>query len=179
MSGSDLIAGLPVRQVAYFVQDVRAAAAAHATLFGSGPFFVADHIPLRRADHRGTPGTLDHSSAYGQWGVLMVEFVQQNDDGPSVFRDLYPDGGEGLHHLAIIVDDLAAARGQFEAAGIGCALHAEMMDGFTFLMMDAVKRYGHFIELYEGGARLTGFYDFVAKAARGWDGRDPVRDVRL
>lgn len=169
----------PIRQIAYFVQNVRAAAARHSALYGSGPYFVADHIALRRADYRGTPGALDHSSAYGQWGEVMVEFVQQNDDGPSVFRDLYPDGGEGMHHIALIVDDLAEARGRFEADGLTCALHAEMMDGFTFLMMDGVARYGHFIELYEGTPQLAGFYDFVAQAARNWDGRDPVRAISL
>lgn len=174
-----MIAGHPIRQIAYFVNDVRAAAARHSALYGSGPFFVAEHIQVRRADYRGAPGQLDHSSAYGQWGPLMVEFVQQNDPGASVFRDMYPNGEEGMHHVALIVDDLAAARARFEEAGMACALHAEMMDGFTFLMMDAVKQYGHFIELYEGVASLTGFYDYVARQAAKFDGTDPVRDIKL
>lgn len=167
----------PVRQIAYFVADVRAAAERHAALYGSGPFFVAEHIPLRRAVHRGTEGNLDHSSAYGQWGDVMIEFVQQNDHGPSVFRDIYPDGGEGLHHIALIVDDLAVAQARFEAAAMPVALHAEMLDGFTFLMMDAVAQHGHFIELYEGVPTLTGFYDMVRAAAQGFDGRDVIRDI--
>lgn len=167
----------PVRQIAYFVRDVRAAAVRHAALFGSGPFFVAEHIPLRRADHRGVPGTLDHSSAYGQWGEVMIEFVQQNDAGPSVFRDLYPDGGEGMHHVALIVPDLTAARARFAADGLEVALHAEMMDGFTFLMIDAVERFGHFIELYEATPTLTGFYDLVRDASDGFDGQAPIREI--
>lgn len=171
--------GDAVRQIAYFVPDVRIAAARHAALFGSGPYFVADHVALRRAEHRGVAGVLDHSSAYGQWGALMIEFVQQNDAGPSVFRELYPDGGEGLHHVALIVDDLAAARARFEREGMPLALHAEMADGFTFLMMDVVARHGHFVELYEGTPALTGFYAMVREAARGWDGRDPVRTIAL
>jgi hypothetical protein len=167
----------PVRQIAYFVADVRVAAERHAALYGSGPFFVAEHIALRRAVYRGVEGVLDHSSAYGQWGDVMIEFVQQNDPGPSVFRELYPDGGEGMHHVALIVDDLAAARARFEAAGMPVALHAEMMDGFTFLMMDAVAQYGHFVELYEGVPTLTGFYDTVRAAAQGFDGRNVIRDI--
>lgn len=167
----------PVRQIAYFVADVRAAAERHAALYGSGPFFVAEHIQLRRASYRGVEGVLDHSSAYGQWGEVMIEFVQQNDPGPSVFRDMYPTGGEGLHHVALIVDDLAVARARFEVAGMSCALHAEMVDGFTFLMMDAVNQYGHFVELYEGVPTLTGFYDNVRGAAQGFDGRDVIRDI--
>lgn len=167
----------PIRQIAYFVQDVRVAAERHSALYGSGPYFVAEHIALRRAVHRGVEGVLDHSSAYGQWGELMIEFVQQNDPGPSVFREMYPDGREGMHHVALIVDDLAVARARFEDAGMPVALHAEMMDGFTFLMMDAVARYGHFVELYEGAPVLTGFYDMVRETARGFDGRDVIREI--
>ena len=177
MTAGTAIAGLPVRQIAYFVADVRAAAAAHSATFGSGPYFVAEHIALRLSLHRGQAAPLDHSSAYGQWGGVMIEFVQQNNDGPSVFRDLYPDGGEGLHHVALFVDDLAAARAHFEEQGFPTALYAEMNDGFAFAMMDAVARYGHFIELYEGVPQLTGFYDLVRAAHEGWDGQDVIREI--
>jgi len=174
-----MIPGLPIRQVAYFVQDVWAAAAAHAAAFGSGPYFVAENIPLRRCLHRGVEAHLDHSSAYGQWGELMVEFVQQNNPGPSAFRDMFGAGQEGFHHVAIIVDDLDAARARMETAGFPAALEAEMNDGFRFLMMDAVERHGHMIELYEGVPALIRFYAFVKKAAVGWDGTDPVRSISL
>lgn len=169
----------PIRQIAYFASDVRAAAERHSELYGSGPYFVADNIPLAKAIYRGTETTLDHSSAYGQWGELMVEFVQQNNPGPSVFRDLYPDGEEGIHHVAIIVDDLVTARTAFQKADMAVALHAEMMDGFVFEMIDAVKHCGHFIELYESVPTLTGFYDMVRDSSIGFDGRDPVRSISI
>jgi catechol 2,3-dioxygenase-like lactoylglutathione lyase family enzyme len=174
-----MLARYPVRQIAYVVDDVRAAALAHHRLYGSGPFFVADHIPVRLALHRGREGRFDHSSAYGQWGNQMIEFMCQHDDAPSAVRDLYAPGEEGFHHVAIIVDDLARARADFAAEGFVEALYAEMNDGFAFVMMDAVARYGHMIELYEGVPALTGFYDFVADAARGFDGSDPVRTISM
>jgi hypothetical protein len=96
MSRHEPLLRRPIRQVAYFVPDVAAAATRHMTLFGSGPFFVAEHIPLRLCRHRGRPAELDHTAAYGQWGDQMIEFVQQNNPGPSVFRDLYPDGGRAF-----------------------------------------------------------------------------------
>lgn len=170
---------LPIRQIAYFVPDVRVAAERHSALYGSGPYFVADHIPLRLSLHRGREAPLDHSSAYGQWGELMIEFVQQNNPGPSVFRDLYGEGEQGLHHVALIVDSLPAARAHFEAEGMETALYAEMMDGFPFAMMDATARYGHMIELYQGIPVLTGFYDMVREAGRNFDGRDVIRTISL
>ena len=169
----------PVRQIAYFVHDVRAAALAHAATFGSGPFFVAEHIPLRSCLHRGRPVELDHSSAYGQWGAVMIEFVQQNNAGPSAFRDMFGEDREGLHHVALIVDDLKESQATLEAAGFPTALDAEMNDGFRFLMMDAVARHGHMIELYRGTPELIGFYDFVRDAAASFDGSDPVRTIRF
>jgi hypothetical protein len=178
---------LPLRQIAYFVADVRAAALKHHRRFGSGPFFVADHIPLRRSLHRGVERPLDHSSAYGQWGGVMIEFVQQNNPGPSAFHDLYPPGGGrfGLHHLAIFVDDIHAAVARFNGADRATeadrapALYAEMNDGFAFAMIDLTAETGHMLELYEPKPQLTGFYDFVARAADGFDGDDPVRTISM
>lgn len=169
--------GYPIRQIAYMVNDVRSAALAHHRTFGSGPYFVAEHILLRTCLHHGRPAELDHSSAYGQWGGLMIEFVQQNNDGPSALRDLYAPGEEGLHHIALIVDDLTASRAHFARQGFGEALYAEMADGFPFVMVDASARHGHMIELYEGAPVLTAFYDMVRKAAEGFDGHEPIRPI--
>jgi hypothetical protein len=155
----------PIRQIAYFVPDVRTAAIGHHERFGSGPFFVADHIPLRRAVHRGVERELDHSSAYGQWGELMIEFVQQNNPGPSPFRDMYPDGGSGIHHVALFVEDVDAELERFAAKGQETALRAEMMDGFVFAFVDTAATLGHMVELYAPLPQLIGFYEMVRAAA--------------
>jgi catechol 2,3-dioxygenase-like lactoylglutathione lyase family enzyme len=172
---------LPIRQIAYFVPDARAAALAHHRLHGSGPYFVAGNIPLRLSLHRDVPRPLDHTSAYGQWGGVMIEFVQQNNPGPSAFHDVYPEGSgrQGVHHVALFVDDLAAAIASFNGEGHETALYAEMADGFAFAMIDTVALHGHMLELYEPRPELTGFYDYVARKAEGFDGRDPVRTIRL
>jgi catechol 2,3-dioxygenase-like lactoylglutathione lyase family enzyme len=173
--------GQPVRQIAYFVPDVRAAALAHAKAFGSGPYFVADNIPLATTLHRGREAVFDHSSAYGQWGEMMVEFMQQNNPGPSVLHDMYPEGSgrQGLHHLAILVDNLDRAEKALNDAGFPTALRASMTDGFTFLMIDTVAVLGHMIELYEKAPRMIGFYDFVRDAAKDFDGKDIIRNITV
>lgn len=167
----------PVRQIAYFVEDIKAAAMAHHQQFGSGPFFIADNIPLGLSLHRGTDRPLDHSSAYGQWGAMMIEFVQQNNSGPSVFRDMFPqDSGQfGLHHLAVIVDDLPVAISEQNRLGFETALYAETETGLAFAMVDMVNPYGHMLELYAASPALTGFYDMVADAAKTFDGKNPIR----
>ena len=168
---------LPLRQVAYFVADVREAAAAHSRRFGSGPFYVVDHVALARSEHRGVHQPLDHSSAYGQWGEVMIEFAMQHNSDPSAFHDLYPPGSErfGLHHAALFVDDLASTIADFTDDGMPLAQYAVTETGTAFAFIDAVARYGHMIELYEPSAGLTGFYAMVAAGADNWDGSDPIR----
>lgn len=173
---------LPIRQVAYFCADVRAAARAHHAAYGSGPFFVADNIPVVRCVHRGIERVHDHSSAYGQWGEVMVEFVQQNNAGPSPFHDMYPEGSGryGLHHVAVFVDNVDAALAEFAAQGSPTAMRAEMADGFVYAFADTSAALGHMTELYSPRPSLLSFYAMVADAAReGAPPRDLITTIRL
>lgn len=169
------VLGPPV-QIAYAVPDAVAAAERWAATTGAGPFFVNEHIPLTDVTYRGEPSTFDHSSAYGQWGSVMVELVQDHGTAPSPVRELFaPDVG-GLHHLAFIVDDVDAELDALVAAGHEVAMSATTGGGnMRFHFVDALATHGHFFELYPPTPGLRGFYAMVANAADGWDGTDPVR----
>jgi len=166
--------GAPV-QIAYAVPDVVAAAEQWAHDFGAGPFFVRHHIELIDVVHRGRPATFDHSSAYGQWGSVMVELVQDHTVGPSVVSDVFPAGASGLHHLAYFVDDMDATVRTLVGRGHELAMSARTTGGSAFHFVDALATHGHFFELYLPTDRLLRFYADVASAAHGWDGSDPVR----
>ncbi|MFO6446413.1 VOC family protein [Erythrobacter sp. NE805] len=170
---------LPVRQLAYKVETLEAAALAHHRAFGSGPFFVLRHVALASSRHRGVERPFDHSSAYGQWGSVMVELVVQHNPDPSALHDMFPhgSGSEGLHHAALFVDDLEAAIARFAAEGAPLAQLSVTQTGTAFAFVDARASLGHMLELYEPTPQLTGFYDFVAAAAEGWDGSDPIREL--
>ena len=171
--------GLPVRQLAYKVNDLEVAAAAHHRAFGSGPFFVLRHVALASSQHRGVERAFDHSSAYGQWGSVMVELVVQHNPDPSALHDMFPfgSGKEGLHHAALFVADLDAAIERFAAGGAPLAQLSVTQTGTAFAFVDTRASLGHMLELYEPTAQLAGFYDFVADAAKGWDGRDLLREL--
>ena len=163
---SDPLQTLPIRQIAYFVPDIRAAATAHRATFGSGPFLIVDHVATPIVRYRGKPGALDHGSAYGQWGDIMVEFVTQHDDSPSAFHDMYPRGSGryGMHHVAIWVDDLHTAIERFAALGQECALYAETA-AMPYAMVDATATLGHMVELYEPRPVLMDFYRRIRELA--------------
>jgi catechol 2,3-dioxygenase-like lactoylglutathione lyase family enzyme len=166
--------GPPV-QIAYAVPDVQSAARSWAERVGAGPFFVREHIPLLDVLIRGRPGTFDHSSAYGQWGAVMVELVEDHGDGPSPVRDLFPGGGSGLHHLAFFVEDVDQAVATLLTQGHELAMSARTASGLAFCFVDTSPALGHMVELYEPVPALRAFYAMVRAAADGWDGADPVR----
>lgn len=169
-SSSRSLLGAPV-QIAYAVTDVRAAAAARATATGAGPFVVFDHIPVPHARVRGDDAAFDHSSAYGQWGSVMVELVEEHT--PPLVAP-----GSGVHHLAFRVESLDEAMAWCVQRGWPELLWAATATGQEFAFMDARADLGHLVELYEPSERLLAFYARVAALAEDWDGSDPVRAAR-
>jgi len=170
---------LPVRQLAYKVNDLEAAAATHHRAFGSGPFFVLRHIALAASHHRGVERPFDHSSAYGQWGSVMVELVVQHNADDSALHEMFPwgSGREGLHHAALFADDLDTEIARFAAEGAPLAQLSVTTGGTAFAFVDTRASLGHMLELYEPTPQLTGFYDFVANAAKVWDGTNLIREL--
>jgi catechol 2,3-dioxygenase-like lactoylglutathione lyase family enzyme len=167
--------GNPV-QIAYAVPDARAAAARWAAATGAGPFLVRPHIELASVRYRDRAATFDHTSAYGQWGPVMLELIEVHSTAPNIVSDVLGDRPTGLHHLAFWVDDLDRVVAALAARGHLEAMRATTAGGVMFVFVDAVEHLGHMIELYRPDERLRRFYADVAAAADGWDGSDPVRE---
>ena len=169
---------LDIVQVAYHVTDIRRAARDMAARFGTGPFFVNENIELTWGEHRGEPTNFVHSSAYGQWGHLMVEFFRQEDDSTHTpYREMYAAGQEGLHHTAMMVPDMEAAFDYFEGNGMPVITRCGLRDGHSvdFAFIDARSTLGHMIEIYPRSEAVLAFYRHVRDAAAGWAGEEPVR----
>jgi hypothetical protein len=158
-------------QLAYFVEDIFAAAENWASTFGAGPFLVMEHIPLENVVYRGEPGMLDHSSAYGQYGSLMLELVQQNGSDPSAFMDMYTPGAYGIHHTARFAPDLDADIALYRERGHATAMRASAGE-LDFAFIDTRATLGHMTELYQDCDMIRGFYQLVAEAAHNWDRKE-------
>ena len=164
-------------QIAYFVNDIYAAARKMAETLGAGPFFVIDRIELDWGIHRGEPCQFLHSSAYGQWGEVMMELVQQDHEGPSPFRDMFAPGQEGLHHTACFVDSLDETLDQYAQQGYPTAARAMSKLGTEFAFIDTRALMGHMLEVYVADKTLAGFYDSVKTASHHWTGDDVIRKM--
>lgn len=154
-------------QIAYPVTDVVTAAAEFHSRTGAGPFFVLQHIPLADSRVHGEPAPFDHSSAYGQWGEVMVELVEEHT--PPLVTP-----GSGLHHMAFMVPNLENALATCAQRGWQEVLWAATATGQQFAFAHA-SELGHLVEMYEPSQRLLDFYQRIADAAADWDGGDPVR----
>lgn len=167
----------PCVQTAYFVNNCEASAKRMARLVGAGPFFLIEKIQLSKSRYRGEDHKFVHSSAFGQWGNQMVEFVQQDCEGPSPFRDMFGQGQEGLHHLACFVPSLDEACAHYERLETPIVSRSTTLAGQEFAFIDATSSLGHMIEIYEPTKRLEDFYKMVREAAVDWRGDDPVRQI--
>jgi hypothetical protein len=169
------VLGPPV-QIAYAVPDVDAAATRWAADFGAGPFFIRRHIESHDVVYRGRSAVFDHSSAYGQWGSVMVELVQDHGVVPSIVRERFGVQESGLHHMAFVVPNLDAATAHVVSLGFDLAMSARSTNT-RYHFMDTATSLGHMLELYERSDRLQSFYAHVRDAAVGWTGDEPLREL--
>ena len=108
----------------------------------------------------------------------MLELVQQDEEGPSPFRDLYAPGEEGLHHVASFVSSVDETINAYHRKGYPLAARAVTKNGGSeFAFIDTTPQMGHMLEIYERSEALVGFYEFVRKAACDWDRCDPIREL--
>ena len=106
-----ILPGASIVQMAWVVDDLEAAAERLSRTMQVGPFLMIRHISLDDPRHRGTPQRTDFSLCLAQAGDVQVELVQQHDNTPSVYRDVFPDGppgGMAFHHVAVVVPDVFA-----------------------------------------------------------------------
>jgi len=169
---------LRIVQNAYFVQDLDEAIARWHGTFGLGPFIVNRHLQLQGSYYRGVPTPLDISAAFVQAGDLQIELLCQHNSEPSAFRDMFADGQEGLHHVAIFPEDYDRLVRGYQARGFNLASEIMVAEGLGAAFIDTREILGHMLEVYRDNGSVQGFYRLVADAARDWDGCTVSVDIR-
>ena len=166
----------PIVQHAYVVRDLDESIRHWIELVGAGPFFVSRNHVGRELTYRGTPSqTLVHY-AFGQSGDTQVQLIAQDDPGPSIYRDMYPVGEAGLHHIACLVPavDMPREVARFEAAGFAVA--SSLISYVPVAYFDCREDLGYFVELHGLNDEVAEIFDTFRMAHEQWDGvTDPVR----
>src|SRR3954465_10364239 len=113
-----MMLGLPFHHIGYVVPDLEGAAHDAVAAFGAGPFYVAETMGFGGGPFKGEPAVFDHSSAFGQWGPVRIEFTVIHRTEPAELGlTMAPSPGHP-HHVGIIVDSLEDASAQLEADGL-------------------------------------------------------------
>jgi len=164
-----------IMQLAYVPADFDATLKFWIETVGAGPFFALDHVKLDDVKYRGAPVEVDFSMVIGYWGDLQIELIRQHNDVPSIYKAWRDEGREGLHHVCILVDDMAHARAVCADAGASVAQEGKVPNGGEVIYVDTGGGPGTMVEILKPGPGSREFFAMMRDAAKGWDGSDPVR----
>lgn len=163
----------PIHHVGYVVENLRAGVKRFAAAVGAGPFFAMEHIVFDEVTYQGKPAAYDHSSAFGQWGPILLELTEVHDARPAGLRQALARPGEGIGHVAWLADSLEDEVQRLEACGLR-SFHAGRTGPARAVWLDGGPL-GHSVEVLQRRPELLGFYGMVRDAARDWDGSEPLR----
>lgn len=161
-------------QTCWLVPDLAEAIDGWVRTAGVGPFFWFDDVGATEGRHRGQPADFPTSTAAIAYaGDLQIELVCQENDAPGVFRDVFPLGEHGLHHLARICHDYEAERDEMVAQGHEVAFEGTV-GGSRTCWIDTMATLGFMVELLEPSDARDGWFAHMRKTAERWDGGDRI-----
>lgn len=163
----------PVMQIAFVPDDFDAALRHWTHVMGVGPFFLIENIALEALRYRGAPSDCVFTLALAYWGELQVELIRQENDAPSIYRDLR--NGGAMHHVCILTADIDAARAVAEASGCDLLVDAKVGADGAVIYVDSKGYPGGIVEILQPATGSEALFAMIREAARGWDGTDPVR----
>jgi catechol 2,3-dioxygenase-like lactoylglutathione lyase family enzyme len=109
-----------VAQIAILVEDLDKAVENYWQVFGIGPwhFYTYQKPLVREMTYYGEPANYRMRIALSYFGPMRIELIQMlEDSGPNIYQDFVAAHGFGPHHYGLLVEDMAAAIAQAEAAG--------------------------------------------------------------
>ena len=91
-------------QLGYIVPDVDASMRFYAETLKIGPFTCSRGFKAPNGLYRGSRDMPELTIAHAYNGRLFVEFIQQHDTTPSVYKELTDEHGCGLHHFGLAIE---------------------------------------------------------------------------
>ncbi|MGH8218007.1 MAG: VOC family protein [Steroidobacteraceae bacterium] len=162
-------------QIAYVVQDIRAAIREHARRLRIGPWLLLEHFAPTWQKYRGQPTELDASIAISFSGSMMFELIQQHDDVPSVFQEVVARRGYGLHHLAVSTRDFEGDCAKYRAMGYEPVFEAAAEGGLRVAYFDTLATLSAMLEIMDMPPSIESRWASLQTDSINWDGRDPIR----
>lgn len=163
-----------IRQLGYVVRDIEAAMRHWAETLGVGPWFYVEKFAVRDFRYKGAPSPAVFSVALANSGATQLELIQPRDEHPTMYRDFLAGGREGLQHVSTWPVDYDGVLRAALAAGHKVGQSGDTSRG-PFAYFETEARPGTVMEIAALTPTRKRVFDAVEAAARGWDGRDPIR----
>lgn len=138
--------------IGMLVNDIEATKKYYTEKFGVGPWQDFGELQ-ENALYYGKPHKLCYRAAMAPFGELELELIQPTAEG-SVFADDLKAHGEGMHHVAIEVEDIEKTIEECKALGFEIVDYVpmyEMEPGFSlgFIFINSDKIGGMKLELVQ------------------------------
>lgn len=174
-----LLGNRVVSHVSYVVADIERAVQHWHLALGAGPFYIIERMVFDEMWHFGRPCVWDHSAAFGQWGPMVIELQQIFASGPaSLTERLIPGPPPAINHVAYFSSVPEQDSAELAAAGHELFLHAKL-GPVEIRMHDTRAILGQATEIHRHVPFLDDFFGQIARAAEGWDGKNPLRPHRM
>ena len=160
-------------QLGFHVEDVIVAAERWARVFGVGPFSLLPRS-VTSSTYRGRSCRAEIQIAAAQAGPVQIELIQQFDDEPSIYRELFGAEDNGLHQLCTITEHYDARLAQYRAHGYEVVGEVDS-DTHRVAYIDTVADFGWYTEMVASTPSFLRHTARLAELGRTWDGTDPVR----
>jgi hypothetical protein len=165
-----------IRQMGYVVRDIDATMKHWVETLGVGPWYYLERLQVEDFRYFGEPTDPDVSIAIANSGRIQLELIQQRNDAPSMYRDFLNAGREGLQHVSSWPEDYAAVLARAIADGIEVGQSGTTARGdFVYFATEAFP--GTVMEMADLTPTRKRQFDAIERAARDWDGSEPIRTV--
>lgn len=164
---SPVIALGQIKQLGYVTDKIEETANTWVRTFGAGPFYLFPHVQAERILYHGEPVEIDFSVAIGYWQDIQIELIEQHNPVPSIYWEWLEGDMTGIHHMALFVDDMTAARKACRSAG--ASIVQDMLVGEGEGIYVRVPNISHYIEITAPPSSFMKAFEEIKQASVGWD----------
>ena len=174
-------------QLGYVVPDAEASMRFYAQALGIGPFSYSRGFKAPDGWYRGSRDMPRLTMAHAYSGRLFIEFIQQEDDTPSVYKEFIDKYGYGLHHygLAVAPEDYDQTLENFYNLGFEDVFTDTLPGGVRIRYLgpkekSAMEKLRNeagvcYVECVEMTEKEDAHFSAMIEPALNWDGKTLIR----
>lgn len=138
-----------ITQIGIVVRDIEASSRGFAEFFGIPvpAWKMTDGIEKARTRYNGEPTPARAKLAFMRFGGLDIELIEP-DTNPSTWRDHLDRHGEGVHHIAFVIEGMTDRLRELEARGHRLQQKGEYTGG-RYAYVDTSRVLKTIVELLE------------------------------